>query len=307
MTCDTSRARDRGTIANATLLTDPPTAPSKATAWRLFRCLGIVAWPMSKDEQERVQATLDAIGAQCEQLEVLQERFHTGYAAAFDEAGAIEAAKRWHDRTFKLLAERVSVTEAKKFAPLIVPHRRIRSALDYGEWLGRFHAFLVELHDDIAAHPNDPTYDKLLGGNMQKRAAESKSPLTDAPSPFRFDVFLSYSSLDKDEAREVESSLSRARRKCFLSEKTLKPGDDFQSEIRDALAASREVWILASPNSRKSDWVQREVAAAWALQKPIVPILLRCAASDLPGILADKHAIDFHKLPQLLKQRGWVE
>ena len=159
--------------------------------------------------------------------------------------------------------------------------------------------FLVELINDIIEHPDDAAYDRLLSVS----SSEPVAPATQANPPTEaFDVFLSYSSLDKDEAREIDSAVRQKSKTCFLAEKTLKPGDLFKDKIRDALTGSRQVWILVSPKSIKSDWVQREVAAAWALKKRIVPILLRCSSADLPEILSDTHAIDFHKVASLISE-----
>ena len=110
----------------------------------------------------------------------------------------------------------------------------------------------------------------------------------------------SYQSSDKDEVREIFAELERAGRKSFLAEKRLKPGDNFTTEIRKALKGANELWLLLSPHSLNSEWVQRECSAAWILEKPIVPILLRCSHSQLPEILSQTQAIDFHNFRSLI-------
>jgi hypothetical protein len=152
-----------------------------------------------------------------------------------------------------------------------------------------FDTCLFRLIEDIEQNPNDPSFEKIVP------AATSKGQGAAAVTSL-YDVFLSYSTQDKDEAREIHGAISKTGKKCFLAEKSLQPGDKFEEEIRNALEGSREVWILASPNSNKSAWVQREVAAAWALRKRIVPIMLRCGPADLPEILGGAHAIDYHRV-----------
>jgi len=48
------------------------------------------------------------------------------------------------------------------------------------------------------------------------------------------------------------------------------------------LLRSEEVWLLATPESLRSEWVTTEWGVAWALGKNIVPILLGCTLNALP-------------------------
>ena len=149
--------------------------------------------------------------------------------------------------------------------------------------------YLIRLIEDIADHSDVVGFEEL-----SECATPQAAPAEGAGC--KNDVFLSYSTHDKDKAREIHGALAKAGKNCFIAEKSLQPGDKFQDEIRDALEVAKEIWILVSPNSIRSAWVQREVAAAWALKKRTIPILLRCSPSDLPDFLADTHAIDYHKI-----------
>jgi hypothetical protein len=163
-----------------------------------------------------------------------------------------------------------------------------RGSWHWGELCGYLDTYLVRLIEDIEENPDDPAF---------RTSSHTGAPSGAQPSfKTNCDVFWSYSTRDKDEARDIDEALRKSGKSCFLAEKTLKPGDKFKEEIRSAIAASKEVWILVSPNSIQSTWVQREVSAAWALQKRIVPVLLRCGPSNLPDILADMHAIDYHNV-----------
>lgn len=117
------------------------------------------------------------------------------------------------------------------------------------------------------------------------------------------DVFLSYAKTDQTEADTLHQAIISAGRTCFLAAKSLIPGDDFADTIRAALRASREVWLLVSPDSMRSEWVTTEWGAAWALHKEIVPILLRCSFEQLPSRLRSLHGTDFHKYPELIERR----
>jgi hypothetical protein len=116
-----------------------------------------------------------------------------------------------------------------------------------------------------------------------------------------YDVFLSYASTDSHEASQIYDSIISAGGTAFLSNKTLRAGDDFEEAIRDALHASAELWLLLSPNSLRSEWVISEWSAAWAVRKRIIPILFRCVPAEAPDRIRKLHCIDFHKYPDLIK------
>jgi hypothetical protein len=117
------------------------------------------------------------------------------------------------------------------------------------------------------------------------------------------DVFLSYSSVDRQEANEIYEAIKNAGGRVFISEKDLNPGEDFAEEVRNAISSSRELWLLVSPNSIKSDWVISEWGAAWVLRKKIVPILHSCRPEDLPDRIRRLQCIDFYKYLDLVRNR----
>ncbi len=116
------------------------------------------------------------------------------------------------------------------------------------------------------------------------------------------DIFISYSSQDQARANEIYKSIIEEGGKAFLSSKSLNPGDDFAEEIRNQLNTSRELWLVLSPNSLKSEWVLTEWGAAWASKKKIVPIIYRCRPEELPERLKKIHCIDFHDYPELVRK-----
>jgi hypothetical protein len=118
---------------------------------------------------------------------------------------------------------------------------------------------------------------------------------------YAFDVFLSYASADDMEAQSIHDQIVDAGHTVFMAGKSLKPGDDFAEEIRLALHGSREIWLLVSPTSLKSEWVISEWGAGWALSKRIVPILHRCSPESLPPRLARLNVIDLHRCGELIR------
>jgi len=114
------------------------------------------------------------------------------------------------------------------------------------------------------------------------------------------DVFISYASQDNNEADQIRDAIVNAGGKVFMAPKDLTPGEDFPEEIRIALGRSRELWLLVSPASLKSDWVLSEWGAAWALGKKIVPILHRCSPDQLPDRIRRLQCVDFYKYSELI-------
>jgi len=245
---------------------------------------------MTQINPHRLNDALAKVDGQRGKIHQIHKEYYSAYDAAFDEHSALASLQRWCDRTFKLIQDQVGSTEAAKFRRACSATPRGRGSWHWGELCQYFDTYLARLLDDIQENPDDPAFENLCPATAVTQSNPSNT--MDA----QYDVFLSYSTQDKDEAREVFAALARAKQKCFMAEKNLRPGDKFQDEIRTALQSSSETWILVSPRSIQSEWVQREVSAAWALSKRIVPILLQCSPGDLPAILAEAHAIDFHNV-----------
>jgi len=122
-----------------------------------------------------------------------------------------------------------------------------------------------------------------------------------------YDIFLSYSSTDKDEARKLETFLSAKKISVFLSEKELTPSSKWETDIKEALVNSKMLCLLATPNSLKSEWVTTEWGAAWAQNIRILPVLFQCSAKDLPERLRAYQSIAFYEMDKIidvLKDKG---
>lgn len=115
-----------------------------------------------------------------------------------------------------------------------------------------------------------------------------------------YDVFLSYSERDEKSAALIREKVAAAGARLFMAPKEISPGDDFAVTIRNALRHSRELWLLLSPHSIKSEWVTTEWGAAWVLEKKIVPILYRSDVSALPDRLRGIQSVDLHAIDELV-------
>ncbi len=141
------------------------------------------------------------------------------------------------------------------------------------------------VHDAISELPS-------IGSS--KRTLDINDP--DKVFDIQYDVFLSYSVADRETALEITQRLDEERISYFLAEKSIGPGQIWESEIKEAIRACRQFWILVTPNSLNSEWVTSEWAAAWVLEKTIVPVILRCRPDELPTRLQVYQCLDFHKI-----------
>ena len=117
---------------------------------------------------------------------------------------------------------------------------------------------------------------------------------------FLYDVFLSYSSNDEQYARRIKQALEDSGLSCFMASKDIHAGQSFVDEVRNAVLNSREMCLLLSQDSIGSPWLQAEWAAAWVLEKRIVPILLNVETEDLPSRLAQRQNVDFNQLDRYI-------
>ena len=82
--------------------------------------------------------------------------------------------------------------------------------------------------------------------------------MRDMGEQFSFDVFLSYSSKDKDDVRTIAERLYKDRLNVWFDEWVLEPGDNIMAKIKEGLEQSRVLVLCMSANAFGSDWAQLE-------------------------------------------------
>jgi len=112
--------------------------------------------------------------------------------------------------------------------------------------------------------------------------------------PHEYDIFISYSQEDGDTAACLASRLDDEGFRCFLAEKDIRPSEEWEPRIRNALIDSERVLILITPNSKDSKWVNAEAGAAWALDKPIIPALMFVKPEELLELIRKHEARPVH-------------
>ena len=115
--------------------------------------------------------------------------------------------------------------------------------------------------------------------------------------PQQFDVFLSYSSVDKPWVIKLKDDLLRYGVSVWLDKDEIRPGDLFAEALEQALDNCRAVALVVSPEAIKSGWVKEEYYRALSLAKTkqaalqLIPVILRGAGP--PGFLQSRNWVDF--------------
>ena len=110
----------------------------------------------------------------------------------------------------------------------------------------------------------------------------------------KYDVFISYSSLDQKVAEGVCAYLEQHRIRCFIAYRDIPKGVVWARAIVDALDESRMMVVVFSGNFNSSEQVDREIELASEDKKPI--LTFRIADEAFKG--AKKY---------YLKNRNWMD
>lgn len=108
------------------------------------------------------------------------------------------------------------------------------------------------------------------------------------------DVFISYSTDDKDFAFAACRAIEEAGYRCWIAPRDVQPGDDYGEAIVRGVEAARVVVLLLSETSNSSPMVQRELEIATSADKEILPCRVK-EVEPSPGLrfyLAGKHWLD---------------
>lgn len=110
----------------------------------------------------------------------------------------------------------------------------------------------------------------------------------------KHDVFISYSSQDKDAAKAICHTLEQNEIRCWMAPRDIPAGSEYGDLIDEAIKSSTVVVVLFSEAAAASLWVKGELNIAFEEQKVIIPF--RLDKTPLKGqnrvILNQKHWID---------------
>lgn len=117
-----------------------------------------------------------------------------------------------------------------------------------------------------------------------------------------YDIFISYSSLDKDWANKLNAELIKRNLKTFLDITRLTAGDEWEDQLKEALNNSKHMVFLWSANARNSDWVNKEAGyfsvAVTGTDKKSIPLVL----NDIPKAYSNIQAVNDIKEQDLYGQ-----
>jgi hypothetical protein len=148
--------------------------------------------------------------------------------------------------------------------------------------------------------PHYYEYTHLINGLKKgKKTVECRESFDDVPiwqlltgieiekekTQYKWDVFISYSSKDKQIIKKIAADLKRNRISYWLDEDQIEPGDSIAQTIEQGLQRSRFVLCCFSRNQLKSGWSRAEYEAilnkilGGSTNQIVVPLML----DDLTG------------------------
>ena len=118
--------------------------------------------------------------------------------------------------------------------------------------------------------------------------------LTNSTAP---EVFISYSRTDTKTMRRLAEALRNRGLTVWVDNEKLTPGNPaWEHEIEKAILACRAVVAVLSPESKRSEWVRRELSFAEQHNKRIFPVLIRGDESSTMTLRMINHQfIDLRK------------
>lgn len=209
---------------------------------------------------------------------------------ALDEAKAAEA--------------QATTTQAETAPPAAPPKRSLRPA-----WLTAFarnralQPVTVNQHVETIQNSQGVTLVANVSPSsvldVDDSLEEDTAPAEQNPAPGGIcDVFLSYSRRDARLMRRVRADL-RAEGFNVWTDDNLKPGTpSWMQGIESAIGSAMCIIVLLSPDSRKSEWVEKELSTAKIHRKQIIPLLARGdERTSVPLLLSNMQYADVRTEP----------
>lgn len=109
-------------------------------------------------------------------------------------------------------------------------------------------------------------------------------------------VYISYSHRDSAFVDKLSSDLQAAGITTWVDRAKLRAGEDWASDVQDAISNASALLVVISPDSASSTWIVREYRSAMASQLPVIPLVLE-DPSRVPLDLSNKSWIDFQSTP----------
>ena len=125
------------------------------------------------------------------------------------------------------------------------------------------------------------------------------------PAEIKWDVFLSYRSVNRPWVLALYDTLVQAQFKVFLDQFELVPGASLDDSLQNSLAQSGAGILVWSDEAGDSKWVNREHKAMRVLTDrradedlPFLSVVAKLDSAELPLLLADSLYVDFGSYPE---------
>lgn len=117
---------------------------------------------------------------------------------------------------------------------------------------------------------------------------------------FKYDLFISYATENKDIADYIVEKIEKRGYKCFIAPRDIQTGNEYAVEIIRGISNSTAVLLVFSSESDKSHYVLREINSAVSRNRPIIPLRIEdfLPSEALEFYLGPTHWLD--AFPEIL-------
>ncbi|MCR5203529.1 MAG: toll/interleukin-1 receptor domain-containing protein [Lachnospiraceae bacterium] len=145
---------------------------------------------------------------------------------------------------------------------------------------------------------NSEVFSEKLSNELKEDDNTGTSPNPDFAGR-ELDVFISYSSLNKNVADAVVSNFEQHGIRCWYAPRDIMPGQEWVTAIHEAINACRLFVLIYTDSSNESKQVANEVALAFNSGKTLIPFRLSDTemSTELEYYLTRVHWLDAVKPP----------
>ena len=114
------------------------------------------------------------------------------------------------------------------------------------------------------------------------------------------DIFISYSTKDKQTADAICHVLEQNNLKCWIAPRNIASGKNYAQEIMDGLKSAKIVVLVFSKDSQESPFVNNEIDAAFTNNKPIISFKIdeTMPENRMEFFLKNKHWLEAYPNPE---------
>lgn len=145
----------------------------------------------------------------------------------------------------------------------------MRDDFDMMDYIAFFEQFALRVR---------PENTHMLANILDSSQSESKQAVRKEE---KFDVFISYSRLDKEKADLICKYLDQFNISYWIDRESVHHGNNFKVEIIEAIQTSKILIFISSVNSNKSPNTVKEVSIAEKYGKVVIPIRIDNSAYDM--------------------------